>query len=62
MDKKKKVVINIIEKYKDHPSVKTVKSAFPAKEKSKIEPVTVKQVSKIVKDLNVKKATINWAG
>ena len=47
----------IIEKYKNHPSIKALQDTFPVKKESKIEEAKVQQVNKILRDTNSGKIT-----
>ena len=47
----------IIEKYKNHPSIKALQDTFPVKKKSKIEEAKVQQVNKILRNTNSGKIT-----
>ena len=47
----------IIEKYKNHPSIKAIQDTFPAKKQFKIEEAKVEQVNKILRNINSRKAT-----
>ena len=47
----------IIEKYKNHPSIKALQDTFPVKKESKIEEAKVQQVNKILRNTNSGKIT-----
>ena len=47
----------IIEKYKNHPSIKAIQDTFPVKKEFKIEEAKVEQVNKILRNINSRKAT-----
>ena len=47
----------IIEKYKNHPSIKSIQDTFPVKKQFKIEEAKVEQVNKILRNINSRKAT-----
>ena len=47
----------IIEKYKNHPSIKAIQDNFPVKKEFKIEEVKVEQVNKVLRNINSRKAT-----
>ena len=47
----------IIEKYKNHPSLKAIQDTFPVKKKFKIEEAKVEQINKILRNINFRKAT-----
>ena len=43
----------IIEKYKNHPSIKAIQDTFPVKKQFKIEEAKVEQVNKILRNINL---------
>ena len=47
----------IIEKYKNHPSIKAIPDTFPGKKQFKIEEAKVEQITKILRNINSRKAT-----
>ena len=47
----------IIEKYKNHPSIKAIKDTFPVKKQFKIEEAKIEQINKILGNMNSRKAT-----
>ena len=47
----------IIEKYKNHPSIKAIQDTFPVKKEFKIEEAKVEQINKILRNINFRKAT-----
>ena len=47
----------IIEKYKNHPSIKAIQDTFPVKKEFKIEEAKVEQINKILRNINSRKAT-----
>ena len=47
----------IIEKYKNHPSIKAIKDTFPVKKEFKIDEAKVEEVNKILRNINCRKAT-----
>ena len=47
----------IIEKYKNHPSIKAIQDTFPVKKQFKIEEAKFEQVNKILRNMNSRKAT-----
>ena len=47
----------IIEKYKNHPSIKALQDTFPVKKESNIEEAKVQQVNKILRNTNSGKIT-----
>ena len=47
----------IIEKYKDHPSIKTIQDTFPVKKEFKTEEAKVEQINKSLRNKNSRKAT-----
>ena len=47
----------IIEKYKNHPSIKAIQDIFLVKKQFKIEKAKVEQVNKILRNINSRKAT-----
>ena len=47
----------IIEKYKNHPSIKSIQDTFPLKKQFKIEESKVEQVNKVLRNINSRKAT-----
>ena len=46
----------IIEKYKNHPSIKAIQDTFPMKKKFKIEEANIEQLNKILRNINSRKA------
>ena len=47
----------IIEKYKNHPSIKAIQDTFPVKKEFKIEEAKNEQVNKILRNINSRKST-----
>ena len=47
----------IIEKYKNHPSIKAIQDTFLVKKEFKIKEAKVEQVNKILRNINPRKAT-----
>ena len=45
----------IIEKYKNHPSIKAIPDTFPVKNRCKIEEAKVEQVNKILRNIILEK-------
>ena len=50
------IVQHIIQKYKDHPSVKAIKSIFKFRNKFCFSKITRKEVNKLLKSINTKKS------
>ena len=48
---------DIINKYKNHPSTKKIKSNYTIKQKFSFKPVTVKDVENVIKNIPTDKAT-----
>ena len=51
------IIKRIIEKYKNHPSIKAIQDTFPVKKEFKIEEAKVEQINKILRNINSRKAT-----
>ena len=49
----------IIEKYKNHPSIKAIQDTFPVKKEFKIEEAKVEQINKILRNINSRKMSAN---
>ena len=48
---------NIINKYKNHPSIKKIKSSYTIKQKLSFKPVTVKDIENVIKNIPTKNVT-----
>ena len=48
---------NIINKYKNHPSIKKIKSNYTIKQKFSFKPVTVKNIENVIKNIPTNKVT-----
>ena len=47
----------IIEKYKNHPSLKAIQDNLPVNKEFKIEEAKIEQIDKILRNINSRKAT-----
>ena len=47
----------IIEKYKNHSSIKTIQDTFPVKKEFEIKEAKVQQINRILRNINSRKAT-----
>ena len=48
---------NVITKYKNHPSIKKIKSTYTIKQKFSYKPVTVKDIENAIKNIPTNKVT-----